>query len=81
MGRMSADQINATKRKLLRQIGGSLVASQISRGEFYKKIRMANSTFKTKECDPGRFSLDELFSIANALNMHLYISIGKEESI
>lgn len=81
MGRMSTDQITAVKKKLLKQIGGSLMASQISRGEFYKKINMANSTFKNKECDPGKFSLDELFSIATALNMHLYVSIGKEENL
>ncbi len=78
MGRMSYDQIEDVKKSILKQIGGQLTANRIPKLRFYEKIRMSPSTFKAKENDPGRFTLDELFTIAKTLNMRLYVSIGKD---
>lgn len=78
MGRMSGIQIEAVKKDILKQIGAYLLVNSVTRLEFYKRIGMAPSTFKIKEANPGRFTLDELFRIANALDMHLYVTVGKD---
>ena len=74
--RTSEKERERIRSSIFQEISAGCERLRISRGEFARRARFAKTTLCARHNNPGDLRLNEIFEIANALNISVYTLLG-----